>query len=110
MIVEARSRTPPEYAPHIASAEVVRDVSYQSLRQVYPDWHVGTLDCRNDWICASLIVPALKNAASLMMLPGWNLDRSAVLTTESTTDALDADTSPTDCESPLLHWPRIRRR
>ena len=85
-------------------------MSYQSLRQVYPDWHVGTLDCRNDWICASLIVPALKNAASLMMLPAWNLDRSAVLTTESTTDALDADTSPTDCESPLRHWPRIRRR
>ena len=48
---------------------------------------MGTFACRNDWICASLIVPRLKNAASLMMLPGWNFDRSAVLTGSATRDA-----------------------
>jgi hypothetical protein len=33
----------------------------------------------------------LKKAASEMMLPGWNLDRSAVLTTEVAGEAADAD-------------------
>ena len=98
MMVEERSRVPPEYAPHMASAVVVREVSYQSFRHVYPDWHRGTFASRNDWIWPSLIVPESTKVASLMMFPAWNFDRSAVLTTESTTDALGADTSPTDCE------------
>ncbi|ANG85227.1 hypothetical protein A8L33_07375 [Microbacterium aurantiacum] len=62
----------------MASAVVVRDVSYQSLRQVYPDWQFGTRASRKDWICASVIVELLKNAASEMMFPGWNFVRSAV--------------------------------
>ena len=64
----------------MASAVVVRVRSYQSLRQVYPALHVGILVCRNVWISASVIVPLLKKTASLMMLPGWNFDRSAILT------------------------------
>src|SRR4051794_20376312 len=64
----------------MGSAVVVREVSYQSLRQVYPDWHFGTFASRNDWICPALMVALLKKTASLMMFPAWNCERSAAWT------------------------------
>ena len=39
---------------------------------------MGTIFSRKAWICASVIVDLSKKTASLMMLPAWNFDRSAV--------------------------------
>ncbi len=59
-------------------------------------------------------MPELKNAASLMMLPGWNLDRSAALTTEVAGEATDAVTlvcalSAAAAADPVALTPPIRR-
>jgi hypothetical protein len=37
-----------------------------------PTTHFDTFAFKNDWICASVIVPEFVNTASLMMFPGAN--------------------------------------